>query len=126
MEIGQTPRIPAHVGAGDASRASPVADTPPVRTELPPEKAPTAPDTARDVPGERVPGAPDPTPTVDRRIEVDAETQALVFRAVDEATGEVVRQVPDQALLRLRAYARELRLDAARGPAGEPPLQIVA
>jgi hypothetical protein len=46
---------------------------------------------------------------IDRRVTVDADTQELVFRAISEESGEVLRQVPDQAMLRIRAYTRELR-----------------
>lgn len=47
--------------------------------------------------------------TIERRIEIDPKTREVVYQTVDRQTGEVVRQVPDQALLRLRAYAREMR-----------------
>ncbi|PTW61784.1 FlaG protein [Breoghania corrubedonensis] len=32
----------------------------------------------------------------------DQETDTLIFRATDPSTGEVVRQIPEEALLRLR------------------------
>jgi hypothetical protein len=44
-----------------------------------------------------------------RDVEIDPATREIVTKVVDEGTGEVVRQMPDEALLRLRAYARELR-----------------
>ncbi len=47
--------------------------------------------------------------TISRRIILEPKTRQVIYQAVDEETGEVVRQVPDEALLRLRAYARELR-----------------
>src|SRR5215210_7037767 len=43
-----------------------------------------------------------------QQVIIDPETRDIVFQAVDERTGEVVRQVPDEMLLRLRAYVREI------------------
>jgi flagellar protein FlaG len=44
---------------------------------------------------------------IERHVTVDPRTRQLVFQAVSRETGIVVRQVPDEALLRLRAYMRE-------------------
>lgn len=44
-----------------------------------------------------------------RRIETDSNAGTLVFRTVDTRTGEVVRQYPDDMVLKLKAYAREMR-----------------
>jgi flagellar protein FlaG len=46
---------------------------------------------------------------VERNITVDPKTRELVFQTISKETGEVVRQVPDEAMLRLRAYVREMR-----------------
>lgn len=40
---------------------------------------------------------------LERRFEIDPSTQALVFKKVDMASGDVVEQVPEEALLRMRA-----------------------
>jgi hypothetical protein len=40
---------------------------------------------------------------------VDPETRDVIMRVIDTRTHQVVRQVPDQALLRMRAYARALQ-----------------
>ena len=45
---------------------------------------------------------------VERNIVVDPRTRELVFQTISKETGEVVRQVPDEAILRLRAYVRDL------------------
>ena len=45
---------------------------------------------------------------VERNITVDPRTRELVFQTVSKETGEVVRQIPDEAILRLRAYIREM------------------
>jgi flagellar protein FlaG len=46
---------------------------------------------------------------IERHIEIEPKTREVVYQTVDRESGEVIRQVPDQALLRLRAYAREMR-----------------
>ncbi len=46
---------------------------------------------------------------IERNVKMDPKSREIVFQSVDKRTGEVVRQVPDEALLRLRAYARQLR-----------------
>jgi uncharacterized FlaG/YvyC family protein len=44
---------------------------------------------------------------VERSIEVDDRTKNVVFRAVNERTGEVMLQLPSEQALKLRAYLRE-------------------
>jgi len=39
---------------------------------------------------------------------LDPATQALIFRVIDVRSRQVVRQVPDEALLRMRAYSLAL------------------
>ena len=41
-------------------------------------------------------------------VVLDPATQDLIFRVVDVRSRQVVRQVPDEALLRMRAYSRAL------------------
>jgi uncharacterized FlaG/YvyC family protein len=55
---------------------------------------------------------------IKRRLEIDPKTREVVFQVVDEATGDVVRQIPEEMLLKLRAYAREMRA-ADAGDEGE-------
>ena len=43
-----------------------------------------------------------------REIIFDSQTRAVIFRVIDERTGEVDHQLPYAALLRLRAYNRTL------------------
>jgi uncharacterized FlaG/YvyC family protein len=40
-------------------------------------------------------------------FELDPETQSLIYKAINEASGEVVRQIPTDAILQLRAYVKE-------------------
>ena len=43
------------------------------------------------------------TPTLKKTISVDEETKITVFRQIDAVTGDIVKQVPDENRLRLRA-----------------------
>lgn len=103
-----------------------------VRTELPKEAAVQA---APEDPPLRFEGRDDAEARarvalalrdmIDRNTEIDPKTREVVFQQVDRATGEVVRQVPDEALLRLRAYAREMR-EAEQRRSGEMRVERVA
>ena len=42
-----------------------------------------------------------------RRTTIDWETGSVVFRVIDEHSGRTISQSPEEALLRLRAYARQ-------------------
>ncbi|NNM74704.1 hypothetical protein [Enterovirga aerilata] len=109
MEVVSSARISVLPGLGEAPRvvAAPAPDS--VRTELP-AQATVQQSAASQKPANETRNAePDPRTDVSRNVTIDASTQALVFQTINERSGEVVRQVPDQALLRIRAYARELR-----------------
>ncbi|MDB5600999.1 MAG: hypothetical protein JWN71_3043 [Xanthobacteraceae bacterium] len=43
-----------------------------------------------------------------REITIDPQSREVIFRVIDVRSRQVVRQVPDQALLRMRAYTRAL------------------
>lgn len=45
---------------------------------------------------------------IDRRLEVDPQTRAIVLRKTNRETGEVVDQLPDETMLKLRAYSRDM------------------
>jgi hypothetical protein len=91
--------------------APPVADRVPtapvaqaVATDLTPAKSVTAAETAQ-------PPRNDTASSSDlyqHTVVLDPATQDLIFRVVDVRSRQVVRQVPDEALLRMRAYARAL------------------
>ena len=46
------------------------------------------------------------TPTVERQNIIDEDSESLVYIATNTETGNVVRQIPSETLLRLRAYAK--------------------
>ena len=43
-----------------------------------------------------------------REILIDPQSREVIFRVVDVRSRQVVRQVPDEALLRMRAYTRAM------------------
>ena len=62
---------------------------------------------------------------IKRNIEIDPETREVVFQVLDRDSGRVIRQTPDESILRLRAYVRELR--AAQGERdGVPRVEKIA
>ncbi len=48
----------------------------------------------------------------------DDESRSLVYRVTDQRTGEVVQQIPEETLLRLRAYIAEQQQRRAEAGAG--------
>src|ERR1044072_1761408 len=43
-----------------------------------------------------------------RKIIIDAHSREVIFQVVNAESGRVVRQVPEEAMLRLRAYTRAI------------------
>jgi hypothetical protein len=91
-----------------------------VATDLPPTKAVTA-AAATEMARNSARGAD----TVTRELIFDAHSREIIYRVIDQRTRQVVRQVPDQAMLRLRAYARALR-DGENPSAAEQQADLVA
>ena len=60
-----------------------------------------------------------PNATV-RRTTIDWETGSVVFRVIDEHSGQTVSQSPEEALLRLRAYARQNETTSESGTEQQP------
>ena len=47
--------------------------------------------------------------SLQQRIDMDDDAATLVFRTVNKETGKVISQYPDEMILKLRAYGRELQ-----------------
>lgn len=75
----------------------------PVRTELPPRQTVTP--TAAAEPNQ-APTAP--TRALAQQVVIDSAAAAIVYQDVDQRTNVVVKQYPEEAALRRRAYLREL------------------
>ena len=93
-----------------------------VRTELPPEasvQAVTEADAVRFEPSrganERAALDAAVSAMIKRNIEIDPKTREVIFQSVDQRTGEVVRQLPEETMLKLRVYAREMRKAESAG-----------
>lgn len=137
MDFGNAPRIAAVIGPPPVSRADVTAQAGSVAVDLPPEKtvqsAPAgsavnvevhadARDAQSRADGERRAQANDQNDraaarvadkTVERKLIIDPQTRAIVLQKKDPDTGETISQLPDEILLKLRAYSRELA-DRAR------------
>ncbi len=50
----------------------------------------------------------------------EAESNALVYQVVDPQTGDVVIQIPDEVVIKARAYAREVAASQAANQAAVP------
>ena len=77
-----------------------IASPDPVATDLPASKAVTPSAAATDTRNN--------APATTHETIIDPQTRELIYRVIDVQTRQVVRQVPDEALLRVRAYAQAL------------------
>lgn len=55
-----------------------------------------------------------------RKVLIDRATSEVVYRFVDPRTDYVVRQIPEQAMLRLRAYNRAVTATSAETAEANP------
>jgi len=101
MDTGITVRPGASVVLADHA-AAPAAAPQPTSTELPPAKTVTPVSARNDL------------PATTRDVVIDPATREVIFRILDARSRQVLRQVPDEALLRVRAYARALANEEAR------------
>jgi len=107
MDSGLTVR-PAGVAA-QAATVRP--DTAPVRDAVPTNLAPPQTVTASTKPNET---RQDPVqagtsdPSYVRKIILDAQSREVIYQVLDVGSGRVVRQIPEEATLRLKAYVRAL------------------
>jgi hypothetical protein len=77
-----------------------------VATELPPSKSVTAADASVRARVDADVGAR----SVSHQVVIDRAAASIVYQVVDEKTSLVVRQFPDEAILRRRAYFHALDL----------------
>lgn len=132
MDFGNVPKVAATAGAPAVARADVTAQPGSVAVELPPEKTvQSAPagdavhvdigaqerDARNRTSGEQRAAASEQNgraaertidDNVERKLVIDPQTRALVLEKKDRQTGETISQLPDEVLLKLRAYSREL------------------
>jgi len=61
---------------------------------------------------------------IERRTIIDPQTRAVVTQRRNSETGETVSQLPDETLLKLRAYSRALA-EKAREQEDDPPPPLI-
>jgi flagellar protein FlaG len=107
MEVVTSARSSVLPVQGDASRVNAASAPGPVKTELPAQATvqQAAPPSKSENGGRG--SEPDSATDLARRVTIDPDTQEFVFQKINRDSGEVVRQVPDQAILRMRAYRQE-------------------
>jgi FlaG protein len=55
------------------------------------------------------------TTRTQKRIILDQATGSLVYQVIDQPTGQTISQSPDEAILRVRAYAKQMERAALQG-----------
>lgn len=132
MDFGNAPRLAAATAAPPVTRSDVTAQAGSVAVDLPPEKTvqsasagaavnvevrAEARDAQSRADGERRAranaqnnreAARTTDETVERKLVIDPQTRAIVLQKKDLQTGETISQLPDETMLKLRAYAREL------------------
>src|SRR5262245_47630181 len=83
-----------------------------VQTELPPSKTVTATDPG---PAVRI-DSNVVSRSVSNQVVIDRDAASLVYQVVDNRTSQVVKQFPEEAVLRRRAYFRTLDLSREESP----------
>jgi len=105
VDAGITIRPVSGVAQADYARPASVPVQNAVPTDLDPAKTVTALAATTSV-------RQDPIAAQDAQSRVtliDPSTREVILRVIDTRTQQVIRQVPEQALLRMRAYARALQ-----------------
>lgn len=85
-------------------RPAPAAPVEAVQTQLPPSQTVTAADTVVTVRSD----SNAQSDALSRQVSIDRAAAQVVYKVVDSRTSLVIRQFPDEALLRSRAYGRAL------------------
>jgi hypothetical protein len=116
MDSGTISRPGTFMMPSAPQRAEALANAGAVRTELPPDAAvqqADAPATVQFDPSDEATQRAALEEAFERvirqRIVIDPKTHDVVHQRVDAATAEVVRQVPDEYILKMRTIAREMR-----------------
>jgi len=100
MDTGVTIRPNANVAAQSYVPAAAASPDPATTTDIPQSKAVTAASASTETRND--------TPATTHEVLIDPMTREVIYRVVDVRSRQVVRQVPDEALLRSRAYAQAI------------------
>lgn len=104
MDAGTTIRPVAGGAVADYARPTSVPVQQAVATELAPDKAVTAAPSVANIRQDPISAQDSVSQTL-----IDPQTRDIILRVIDTRTQQVIRQIPDQALLRMRAYAKALQ-----------------
>jgi hypothetical protein len=115
MDAGLSSRRVAGIGApGYLRPAAATSET--ASTDLPPAQAVTPPPDAAATNAETSPPASAGNTAGYNAFVIDPQTREAIYRAIDAQASETPEQVPDQTLLRNRAYSRTIA-------SGVPPVE---
>jgi len=98
------------IGATQAGYTRP--DSSPLRavlTELDPSQAVTASQGAPDATAEDLPHNAPPLQPMSQDVLIDPQAREVIFRAMAMRAGRAVGEAPEEAMLKLKAYARTER-----------------
>jgi hypothetical protein len=111
MDSGLTIRPIGQVTQPGPARPDPLPAAHAVPTTLAPSQSVTAvaDSAAARNDAEHQPQYAEKRPRRSRQIVIDAATRDIIYRVINERSGQVVQQIPEEVILRLRAYVRELR-----------------
>ena len=82
-----------------------------VATELPAPQSVTASDAGARSSDSRAVHVSISNPSVSNQVVIDRDARAVVYQVVDNRTSQVVKQFPEEAVLRRRAYFNTLDLN---------------
>lgn len=100
MDTGVTIRPNANVAVQSYAPTAVASPDPATTTDLPASKAVTAANATTETRND--------TPATTHEVLIDPATREVIYRVIDVRSRQVVRQVPDEALLRTRAYAQAI------------------
>jgi hypothetical protein len=104
MDLVQTITPPASAQQAVHARPAPAAVEQAVATDLAAAKSVTAANTAAAARND----ASRPADLYQRGFVLDPATREVIYRVIDVRSRQVVRQIPEEALLRMRVYTRAL------------------
>jgi hypothetical protein len=120
MDIGLGIRPTTNAAQATMLRPEPAPVRDAVATDLAPAQSVTASDTVQAPRNDSAPALQDGNV---RKIILDAHSREVIYQVLDVSSGQVVRQVPDEAMLRLRTYTRAVADGRSPNEASQADLQ---
>lgn len=116
MDTGLTIKPAQSVVQTSAVQTAPAQVQTAVATDLSHDKAVSA--AANASPARNDPPKPAPESSVyERTLVIDAQSREVIYRVIDKRTRQVVLQVPDEVLARLRAYNQAIQRGSTQASA---------